>query len=478
MTEIVEMNALEMREAFRSRAVSPVEATQAVLDRIASQDRLVNSFVTVVADAAMAQAAAAERRYATEDAAQLPPLLGIPLSVKDLEDTAGVRTTYGSVDFAEHVPASDATIWARLKAVGATLVGKTTTPELGASGVTESELTGITRNPWRLDRTAGGSSGGAAVAVASGFGPIATGSDGGGSIRVPASFCGVVGLKPTLGRIPFNSRDSAYEAVTTAGPITRTVGDAALVLSVTHGPHRYDPYALLESGRDFHADLGEPIERGLRVAYSPDLGSGPVAANTAAVIAAAARAFETDLGAVVLPIDIDLPDPMQYFLDYWEPLIASEQLEFIGAGRIDDETLKRFPLIANALARTSLDFARTMSVTRTRIHTAFADVFRDHDVLIWPTTPSTAFRHPGEVGYPTSIGGVPLTQPAMDNQRLTEAISHAGFPAITIPAGWTDEGLPVGLQIAADRGRDDTVLRVAAAFETARPWASRRPDLR
>lgn len=476
MDDLEWMDATELVEHFRARELSPVEVTTRILERIDRYDGAVNSFVTVVADRALAEARDAERRYLSGDLGPGDALLGVPLSVKDLEETQGVLTTYGSVDFADNVPDTDGLMWGRLRAAGATLIGKTTTPELGADGVTESELTGITRNPWALDRTAGGSSGGAAVAVAMGFGPIANGSDGGGSIRVPASLCGVVGLKPTLGRIPFNSRAYSYESVSTCGPLSRSVRDAALVLTLSHGPHRYDPLCLLESGVDFTEATREASIRGLRVAYSPDLGSGPVAADTAAAVRAAAQSFEVDLGAIVVPIEIALPDPMQYFLDYWNPFIAHEQIEFIGGGRIDDAVRARFPLVAQALERSALDFAGTISSTRTRIHTAFADIFAEHDLLIWPTTPSTAFRHPGEAGYPEEIGGVPLSHPNLDNQRLTEAISHGGFPAITVPAGWTDDGLPVGLQIAADRGRDDLVLQAAAAFEIARPWAHRRPQ--
>ncbi|NTW40350.1 MAG: amidase, partial [Cellulomonadaceae bacterium] len=315
------------------------------------------------------------------------------------------------------------------------------------------------------------------AAVATGLGPIATGSDGGGSIRVPASFCGVVGLKPTLGRIPFNSRESAWEPVTTAGPLSRTVRDSALVLTLTHGPDPYDPLSLLDHGLDYVAGLEGASINGLRVGWSPDLGSGPVAHATSGVVRTAVEAFEQDLGAVVDQVWPDLPDPIQYFNDFWEPLIALEQLGLVPDGRVDGDVLARFPMVARALQRSSLDFARTLAVTRTQIHTAFADVFATHDLLVWPTTPSPAFRHPGEVGYPLTIEGRALTEPALDNQRLTEAISHAGFPAISVPAGFTPDGLPVGLQIAAARGRDDLVLRAAAAFERVRPWAHLWPEL-
>jgi Asp-tRNA(Asn)/Glu-tRNA(Gln) amidotransferase A subunit family amidase len=473
--DIAFLSARELLDSYRRKALSPVEVTDAVLNRIGELDPKVNSFVTVTAEVARAAAKNAEQRYLTEDPDTLPAFLGVPLSVKDLEDTAGVRTTYGSVEFTNNVPDRDAIIWARMKAAGAVLIGKTTTPELGASGVTESELTGITRNPWALNRSAGGSSGGAAVAVASGFGPVATGSDGGGSIRVPASYCGVVGLKPTGGRIPFNDRDFAYEPVTTTGPMTRTVRDAALMLSIAHGPDLYDPYSLLESGIDYVAAIGDAGVGGLSIAYSPNLGSGPVAHATANLVAAAAGVFEEDLGARVTQIEIELPDPIEYFFDFWSAFIAVDQLEIVLGGKIDEAGLARYPFIKRALETSALDLARTQTVARSRIHTAFADVFAAHDLLIWPTTPSTAILHPGEAGYAPDIDGITLVNPELDNQRLTEAISHAGFPAITVPAGFAADGLPVGLQIAARRGREDLVLRAAAAFETARPWSHITP---
>ena len=255
--ELAYLSATELAIAYRRRELSPVEVTDAVLDRIDALDPGLNAFVTVTAELARAQARAAEERFLRDDVDALPSLLGIPVSVKDLEETAGVRTTYGALAFADNVPDEDAPIWARLKAEGVTLIGKTATPEFGNGAATESEISGITRNPWDRERSAGGSSGGAAVAVAAGFGPIATGSDGGGSIRVPASYCSVVGLKPSAGRIPFNDRANAWEQVTTTGPLTRTVADAALVLSAAHGPDPYDPYSLLESGIDFAAVLDE-----------------------------------------------------------------------------------------------------------------------------------------------------------------------------------------------------------------------------
>ncbi|QJU56343.1 amidase (plasmid) [Herbiconiux sp. KACC 21604] len=475
--ELVFLPATELAAAYRRGTLSPVEVTEAILNRIERLDPQLNAFVTVTADAARAQARHAENTFRAAGDTELPPLLGVPVSVKDLEETAGVRTTYGSTKYADHVPDTDAVIWARLKAAGATLIGKTATPEFGNNSVTESELNGITRNPWNLEMTAGGSSGGAATAAAAGFGPIATGSDGGGSIRVPASFCGVVGLKPSAGRIPFNDRKNAYEEVTTTGPLTRTVADAALALSVTHGPDPYDPVSLLESGVDFGRGLTEASLHGVRIAFSPDLGRGPIARETARVIAELVGKISRDHGDNVDEVSLVLPDPIDYFYAYWSPIIALEIVHDLLDGRVDDAAREQYPLVRRAEQTTSLQAADAFLTTRTAIHNAFADVFQKYDVLVWPTTSSPAFPHPAHHGFPTAINGRQLVDPMLENQLLTEAIAHAGYPAISIPAGFTKDGLPVGLQIAAAHGRDDTVLKAAAAIESAYPWAHLRPLL-
>lgn len=473
--EVAYLSATEIAAAYRDRTLSPVEVIDAVLDRIDAVNPVVNAYLTVTATSAREGALAAERAFAAADPGALPPLFGVPVSVKDLEETAGVRTTYGSVSFRDHIPDTDAPIWARLKGVGAILIGKTATPEFGNGVTTESELSGITRNPWDLDRSAGGSSGGAASALAAGLGPIATGSDGGGSIRVPASYCGVVGLKPSAGRIPFNDQRQAWEAVTTTGPMARTVSDVAMVLSATHGPDPWDPYALLESGIDFTEGLDRATLSGLRIAYSPDLGRGPIAAETARVVRNLIDRIDRDNGGTVKEVDIQLPDPVDYFWSYWSPIIALEIVDDLLDGRIDDAARAKYEVIPRAERASSLDYAKTFLTARTQIHHAFARIFLDHDVLMWPTTSAPAYLHPGVHGYPTEIDGRPVADPLIENQILTEAIAHAGYPAISIPAGFTADGLPVGLQIAAGHGKDALVLKAAAAVEAAYPWAQHRP---
>lgn len=469
-------SAVELAKLLRRRELSPVDLLKTVLERVDRIQPRINCFVTVCHEQALAAAKAAEEILMRTSADKLPLLFGLPVSVKDLEDTAGVRTTYGSRHFADHVPDHDALIWARLKAHGAILLGKTTTPEFGMHSVTESLLTGTTKNPWDLGRTTGGSSGGAAAAVSAGLGPLATGSDGGGSIRVPSSFCGIVGLKASPGRIPFGGRNGAWEGVCVTGPMTRTVADCALMLDATAGPDSHDGIFLPAAGESYLAGLEQASVRGLRIGYCADLRSGPVDPEVSRVVAAAVARFETDLGAHVEPVELSLPDVFDYFVNWWGPSIVlfhDKVLKPLGHPEYLPANL-RWALERGAKVNLR-DYVRTQYETRTELHNAFADVFSRYDLLVWPTTPCVAFPHPGPAGGPVEIAGQPTREPVLENQRFTEAISHAGYPAISVPAGFTHDGLPVGLQIAAAHGCDRALLQAAAAFEAVAPWAAKRP---
>jgi Asp-tRNA(Asn)/Glu-tRNA(Gln) amidotransferase A subunit family amidase len=470
--------ATELSGMYRRKEVSPVEVVDAVLDRLERVNPNINAFVTVCADQARAAARRAEEEL-IGGGDDLPPLHGIPVTVKDLSNTAGVRTTYGSVAFADHVPAADSIGWARIKAAGAILIGKTTTPEFGMLGVTESRLTGITGNPWNPAMTAGGSSGGAAACVAAGIAPLAWGSDGGGSIRVPASCCGVVGLKASPGRIPLGGEDDPFDNVSVVGPLTRTADDAALLLSVTAGPDLGEPLALPPLTPAEIADaLRAPSVRGLRVAYSPDLGAGPVARAVSDSVEAAVRLFETGLEARVEPVEISLPDPVQYFLDFWTPgfTVAVDEL---ASG--PQAGLQLHPMILE-LAEIGRGIPaaahlRTARQTRAQIVRAFAAVFGDHDLLLTPTTPVTAFPH-NRQGGPAAIDGTRVPRwPGLVFHRLTEPPSHAALPAVSICCGFTADGLPVGLQIIGPPRADTAVLAAAAAYQAATAWPAHRPPL-
>ena len=471
--------ATDLAQAFRARTLSPVELLTALLDRIERLNPRINAFVTLLGEQALEEAQAAEQHFMSTPEEDVEALCGLPVMVKDLTPTAGVRTTFGSRRHADNVPSQDALIWARLKAQGAILLGKTTTPEFGMNGVTESALTGVTNNPWDVTRTVGGSSGGSAAALAAGFGPLATGSDGGGSIRVPSSFCGIVGLKASPGRIPYDSEGSRYDNVSVVGPMTRTVRDNALLLSLIAGPDSFDPFALPEANIDYLARLEGATVRGLRVAFSPDLGNPPIEPAVSEALARAAHVFERELGAKVDQVEIELPDPSEYFIRWWGPQIALDLDEMARAG---DETFRDFSTAALGFAEqardtTAADYARVQYKERAQIHDAFAALFAQHDLLLMPTTPMVAFPHPGPESGPLEIAGESVAYPALADQRCTEAISHAGYPAITIPCGVSPDGLPVGLQIAGPHRADAAILEAAAAFEAVMPWADRRPTL-
>lgn len=469
--------AVDLAAALHAKAFTSLELVETLLERIALVNPTVNAFVTLLGEQAIDQAKEADRQRATRPRTALGPLHGLPVTVKDLTPTAGVRTTYGHPAFENHIPDQDGVIWARLKQAGAILLGKTATPPFGMHCVTESEVHGITNNPWDPTRTVGGSSGGAAAAVAAGMGPLATGSDGGGSIRVPSAHCGVVGLKASPGRIPVRGDASSLDQVSVVGPITRTVRDAALMLSIVAGPDPFEMFAIQESGFDYLAALQGASVAGLRIAYSPDLGAPPIEPEVREIVRQAVAVFADELGAHVDQVSIELPDPLDYFAAWWGPQAALADAELAASGvRIEAPAAVR-AVLEPAENMTAVEYASVQFEQRRAIHDAFATIFLDHDLLVWPTTPMVAFPHPGEAGGPTAVAGQAVRLPALQNQRYTEAISHAGYPAITVPAGWTDDGLPVGLQIAARHAGDTQVLIAAAAFEEARPWSSQRPVL-
>ncbi|MET8981140.1 amidase [Streptomyces sp. NPDC004539] len=468
--DLIWHSAQELGELYRARKVSPVEVVEAALARIEQVEPALNAMVTVTAEAARVRAREAERRFAAGE--DLPPLYGVPITVKDLTDTAGVLTTYGCKAFAEHVPQEDALAWARLKQAGTILLGKTTTPEFGLLGVTESKLTGTTGTPWDTRRAAGGSSGGAAASTVAGYAPVAWGSDGGGSIRVPSSLCGAVGIKPTTGRIPHADNT---EPDATEGPITRRVVDAALLLDATVGPHPRDRFALPSTG-DRYADAATAAGdlTGIRIAASFDLGQGPIDPETRRVFAAALEDLRA-AGAVVEEVAVELPDPLDYFIAYWGP----EYLTYVDQMR--EYGLEIWPTI-EAIA----DSARSLGVleinaavrqTKTQIYDAYAGVLELFDLFVCPTTPVPAFPHAGDLGGPSVVDGTTLKNPGLHLHSMTESPSHAGLPAMSVPCGFTAEGLPVGLQFVAPLYADAAMISAAARYERSTAWWTRHPQL-
>jgi aspartyl-tRNA(Asn)/glutamyl-tRNA(Gln) amidotransferase subunit A len=468
VTELVWSSALDLARLIREKAVSPVEVAEATLARIERLNPRLNAFATVTADIARDAALAAEAAVMAGEA--LGPLHGVPVSVKDLVFTRHVLTTGGSRLFADHVPDEDAVCVERLKAAGAVLLGKTTTPEFGHKGVTDSPLWGITRNPWNLALTPGGSSGGAGASVAAGLGPLAVGTDGGGSIRVPASFCGIFGLKPSFGRVPQQPSFPGWEHFSVTGPMTRTVRDAALMLDVMAGPDDRDDHSLPAASGPSYLDACGAGIAGLSVAWSPDLGRATVDPEVADLCRQAAVDLET-LGCHVEVVTPTWDDPE----DIFRTLAAAETHAAWGA-HLDrdpdrlDRTLQAYLRFGRGITIERYLAARAGRRALWREVQAFLARF---DLLVTPTVavPPFAVGRPGlkEIGgvRVSPLGWMPFAYP----WNLT------GQPAASVPVGFTGAGLPVGLQIVGRRHADRMVLAAAAALEAARPWQPHRPPL-
>jgi aspartyl-tRNA(Asn)/glutamyl-tRNA(Gln) amidotransferase subunit A len=468
MTDLAFAPAHALAAAIRRRQLSPVELMEATLARIERLNPVLNAFVALRADAALAEARALEARLGRGDT--VGPLAGIPFGVKDLEDLAGLPTTHGSVPFRDQVAAADSTEVARLRQAGAIAVGKTNTPEFGYTAFTKNRLFGVSRNPWNTARTPGGSSGGSAAAVAGGLVPLATASDGGGSIRIPASYTGAFGLKPTFGRVPRGPSEFRDWIDTVCyGPLTRAVTDAALFLDAVVGPDPHDPDSLPHPGYSYLDRLGE-LPAGLRLGYSPTLGYARVEADVRREVDAAVELLGRTLGR---PIDM-IFDQLTDAGFAWGALNAFEkQAELAPMLEVHREEWGRgFVRGVDFGARiTPADIGRFQR-ERQRLIDDVARVFARYDVLLTPTLPTAAFAAAGPM--PDTIGGERLASP-LHAIAFTYPFNLTGHPAATTRAGFSDEGLPVGLQLVAERGREDLLLQVAYAFERVRPlneWPS------
>jgi len=462
--ELCWMTAADLARAIAKKKVSPVEVVDAVLARIDKLSAL-NAYVTLDAEGARKAARAAERAL-TKRSATLGPLHGVPFSVKDLVITKGIRTTFGTPLYRDNVPAEDAPIVERLKAAGGIMLGKTNTPTLGWVGITDNLVFGLTRNPWNLDRTPGGSSGGAGAAVAAGLAPLAVGTDGGGSIRKPAAFCGIFGLKPTYGRIPIHPHGASW-SFSHLGPMTRTVRDAALMLNVCAGADPRDQYSLPADGVDYVKALGGTL-RGLRVAYSETLGFAPaVDPEVSSATRKAAAAFRA-LGCRVDTVTPSWPSPYECWRRIFLGGIGARLAAYRDRRDEIDPGLR--PIVDEALA-----LPPTAYVEAWFERNAWAEhtrrFFQKYDLLLSPTAATAAFEH--GILFPSTIDGKPVSREA--SSAFTFPFNMTGDPAASVPCGFTREGLPIGLQIVGRRFEDATVLRAGAAFEAARPWSHRRP---
>ncbi len=456
MDELAFLSAAEQAELVRRGEVTPVELVETYLERIERLDPQLNAYVTVCADEALAAAAG-----------DLPDgaFRGVPLPIKDLNETAGIRTTFSSRAFADYVPDFDAAVVRRLKDAGFVVIGKTNTPELGITAVTESELNGPCRNPWDPSRTPGGSSGGAAAAVSAGLAPAAHGSDGGGSIRIPASCCGLFGIKPARGRVspaPYGG----LEGFSTSGPITRTVLDAALLLDVMAGYETGDPYWAPAPERPFAAEVGvDPGRLRIALTTTPPLLDAPVAPECVASVEDAGRLL-VDLGHSVEEATPPWEDERLFrlFMTVWQviPGLYGQPPELF-------EPVTR--ALVEAAAKTGaveyvLATARLREIAR-----GIVAFWEGYDLVLTPTLAQP----------PVEIGALHDEDPWREVRNagrftpFTQVANITGQPAVSVPLHWSDGGLPIGVQLVGRPAGEAMLFRVASQLERARPWRDRRP---
>ncbi|WP_408895726.1 amidase family protein [Nocardioides sp. R1-1] len=464
--DLTRARARELVEGQQRGDFSAREVLAAHLDRIDRVNPVVNALVTIDREGAEAAAAAADAETARRRAEGRPlrPLHGVPIAFKDTHATAGMRTTYGSPLHREHVPAADDEVVRRIADAGAVRVGKTNVPEFAAGSHTFNEVFGATHNPYAVGRTAGGSSGGAAAALAAGFQPVADGSDMGGSLRNPASMCNVVGLRPTPGRIADPATGMAFTPLAVSGPMGRTVDDTALLLGVMAGPHRDDP--LSDHGGDLAAELAggvDPVDlRGLRVAWAPTLGERvTVERQVLDVLEPAVKVF-AGLGADVEEACLDLDGSD----DAFRTLRAAE-FDLLWGELLDERPADLKPDLAWNIREgrrlSGRDVMRAFAEV-TRLHRAAHTFFDEYDVLLAPVSQVAPF--PVEIPWPTDIEGS-VQHTYLDWMAASYLLTPLGVPAISVPAGFTPDGLPVGLQIVTRARTESTLLGIAAAFEAA-----------
>jgi amidase len=463
--ELWQADATDLAARLRRREVSAREVVGAHLDRIAAANPRINAIVTLDAEGALRAAQRADQRLAA--GAEPGPLHGLPIAFKDTHLTRGMRTTFGS-PLADHVPAEDALCVERIERAGAIRLGKTNVPEFAAGSHTFNPIFGATRNPYDPDRSAGGSSGGAAAALAAGLQPIADGSDMGGSLRNPASFCNVVGFRPTPGRVPAYPTDTPWDTLSTDGPMGRTVADVALLLSVMAGPDPRSPIALDTPGTAFRTSLDRD-PAGLRVAWSPTLGGLPVDPAVRAVLEPAAAVFAT-LGCHVEPATPDLTEAEFVFRT-----LRAHQFDLAFGPDFDAHPGAFKAALAGNIAEgrrlTRADLGRAERA-RARVWQAGLDFFDRFDALLAPVSQVPPFPVGWE--YPHEVAGVPQHS-YLDWMRSCYHVTVLGAPALSVPAGFTADGLPVGLQIVTRPRSDLLTLRIGAAFEAATGHGRRRP---
>lgn len=468
MEDLAFRSALELSDLIKRREISPVEVVGAYLERVDKFDSTLNAFVTLLPDEALDAARAAEQEAGDDDA---PAFLGVPIPIKDLAETRGVKTTFSSRAYADYVPQEDSAVVRRLREAGFILIGKSNTSEFGTFPVTESELNGVCRTPWDTDLTSGGSSGGAGAAVAAGMAPVAQGSDGGGSIRIPASCCGIFGLKPARGRVSVGPQlGESWAGFSTSGPLARTVADAAALLDVMAGYELGDPYWAPPPERPFRAEVGVDPGR-LRVGLVTEAATGvPVSPEVVAAAEDAARLLES-LGHAVEPVDfswIEGADVTSQFIK----IVATTTAYHPGVDLSLVEPANR-ALAEAAQATPSLTYVeavQSLQATTRRVLSLFDDL----DLLLTPTLALP----------PVAVGW--MFEPDDPWEQLVRAgmfvpftplANFTGLPAVSLPLHWNEKEIPIGVQLVGGPADEATLIRVSSQLEEARPWRDRRPPV-
>ncbi len=462
-------SATELRQLIDEKQVSIVELVESFYQRIGDLNPQLNAYLALCPDQALAEARAAQDAVQRGD--PVGPLHGIPISIKDLEMTKGIPTTAGSAVFKDRTPDMDSVVVERVRQAGAIILGKTNTPEFGLSGTTENKLGEACRNPWNTDYTSGGSSGGAGAALAAGLCTLATGSDGGGSIRIPASFNGVFGIKPSQGRVPRYGgygRPSANH-FSQSGPMSRTVADTALLLQALAGPDSRDPTSMRQTPPDFSAGLTAGV-RGLRIGWSADFGYAAVDPEVAKITEQAAGVFQ-ELGAQVEDARLDIEDPFPAFWDVFATASYTSYGHMLDQHR-DDFTDYGLLALEHGASVGGADISRALLRVDV-LKRQFETLFDTYDLLVTPTMAVPAF--PIEQ-RPTEIGGKPV-EPFWGFLPFTYPINMTGQTASSVPCGFSNNGMPIGLHIVGPHGAEAKVLQASAAFEQARPWADKRPPV-
>ncbi len=473
--DICFMSACDMKDAIMRQELTSQEITEVIIERIEKINPLVNAYCTTTFELARDLAKKADE--AVKKGEKLGELQGIPTSIKDEMDTKGIRTTYGSKFYVNQIPEEDDVAVQRLREAGCVILGKTNMPEFGHHpGITDNLIFGFTKNPWNLEKTSGGSSGGSAAAVASGMGPLGLGADGGGSIRVPSSLCGVYGLKPTFGRIPrYPVKGIFFWDMDHYCPIVRYVSDAALMLNIMKGHHPFDQYSFPDDGFDYLKGI-ESKPKKLKIGYSMNLGFFKLLDETVekVVLEQVEKFTQYDWNVENVKLKLRKPD---YSFNVFASLgFAFDSKKFFNE-KPEDLSPDLKGIIKAGLSFSGQDVAKAIA-QRKGVYEVFHKYFKDYDILITPTTPCPAFIvEKTEFGtrFPT-IKGKALN--ITNWMSFTYPFNLTGLPAASIPCGWTDSGLPIGMQIIGKRYDEKTVLQVSKAFEEIAPWQNKKPEIK